>query len=260
LSRVTDLVKTLRTPLALLALVLLAAFVGSSCSSVDPVALQVGQWQLSNKDFEDQIQPYADAYLALGGDETQLHPTTDGTWPTALTAFLLNEQLTSQLAVIAAQDRELEITDDDRADARSQLEQQFSGSDGTSVFGDLAGSFQDVLVEGTAARTLLASGLGDDDITDDLLRDVYDANQEQFGGRSFDEVKDGLVEVLRANPDLLFQAVLAETAQGVEIYVDGRYGQLDPLTGQIATPSGADPAPTTSTSLDDTGDSAPAAG
>lgn len=172
--------KTLRAPAALLALVFAVVLVGSSCSSVDPVALQVGQWQLSTKTFEDQLQAYADAYTAVRGSDEGLHPTTDGTWSTDFTAFLLNEQLTSQLAVLAAKDRGLEVSDEDRAEARTSLEQTFSDSSGNSVFGDLEQAYQEVLVDGYAAQALLVEKLVTDATSDEALRKVYDADPQQF--------------------------------------------------------------------------------
>lgn len=238
--------KTLRTvPIALLALVLAVALVGTSCSSIDPVALQVGQWQLSSKDFEEQLDSYASVYESVTGSADKLRGTTDETWSTNFTSSLLNEQLISQLSVLAVQQRGLEITDGDRADARKALEQRFSDSSGISVFGDFEQSYQEVLVEGTAAQSLLGQALVEEEPSDELVRRVFDANLEQFGGQGFEDVKAGIVEVLKANPDLYAQAIFVDVANGADIYVDGRFGRFDSTTGQILAPEGADqPAPT----------------
>jgi hypothetical protein len=249
---VTDLVKTLRTaPIALLALVLAAALVGTSCSSVDPVALQVGQWQLSSKDFEDQLENYASVYEAVTGSDEALRGPNEATWSTDFTSSLLNEQLISQLSIIAAQQRSLEVTDEDRAAARTALDQQFSDASGNSVFGDFLENYQQVLVDGRAAQSALAVALPDEDLGEDLLRRVYDANIEQFDGQEFEAVKEGIAEVLRQNPDLLFQATLVQVANGTDIYVDGRFGRFDATTGQIAPPEGADQPADTDTSIED---------
>jgi hypothetical protein len=256
---VTDLVKTLRTaPIALLALVLAVALVGTSCSSVDPVALQVGSWQLSSKDFEDQLDAYADAFLAAAGPANEaeaskrLHPITDGTWSTAFTSFILNEQLVGQLAVLAVQQAGVEISDDDRDQARVALHQSPTDGSIDVPFDDLAQSYQDVILEGLAARYAMLDATP----SDDVLRLVYDTNAAQFDGQEFEAVKDGIVEVLKQNPNVLIEATLVVTARQTDIYVDGRFGQFDATTGQIVPPDGADQPAGADTSIEDLGSTA----
>src|SRR6478672_6482395 len=120
---VSDLVKTLRTaPIALLAL----ALVGASCSSANPVALQVGDWQLSNSTLETQMESFAKAYAAA-----------------------------------TSQEEADSVLRDDGTAARTQLEQNYSSRDATtgqageSVFGDLDEEYQQNLIEGVAAQAAL---------------------------------------------------------------------------------------------------------
>ena len=151
--------KTLRTaPIALLGLVLALALVGSSCSSANPVALQVGEWQLSSSDFQDQLDSFADVYAQATSEAQvtqQLRGTTEGTWSTAFTAQFLNDQMSLQLAKIAVDERGLEVTQDDLDEARATLEQNYATQSGQSVFGNLSESYQQVLVEGVAAQSVL---------------------------------------------------------------------------------------------------------
>jgi len=181
-------VKTLRTaPFALLALVLALAVVGSSCSSANPVALQVGEWQLSSSDFRDELNTFYDAYSqatseaeadkALRGTTTSDGQTIvlGGTWSTAFTAQFLNDQLNLQLAQLAVADRGLEVTDADRATARDTLEQNYRDQSGQSVFGVLSESYQQVLIEGVAAQTVLEDELVKTGTSDEALRQIYDS-------------------------------------------------------------------------------------
>jgi parvulin-like peptidyl-prolyl isomerase len=176
---VTDLVKTLRTaPIALLALVLAVALVGTSCSSVDPVALQVGQWQLSSKDFQDQLEAYADAVVAAGGERSTVEGTTSNTWSTKTTAEILSYHLEFQLAAQALAERGLEVTDDDRATTRTNLSTTSSG--GESILTSMSEELQDFFVDGFATVNKLGQDIVDEASSDEGLREVYDADPSQF--------------------------------------------------------------------------------
>lgn len=176
--------KTLRTaPIALLGLVLTLALVGSSCSSANPVALQVGEWQLSSSDFQDQLNSFADVYAQATSEaeaNQRLRGTTEGTWSTSFTAQFLNDQLSLQLAKIAVEQRGLEVTEADVNEARTQLEQNYATQSGQSVFGNLSESYQKVLVEGVAAQSVLAAELEQDATTDEALRRLYDASGDTY--------------------------------------------------------------------------------
>ena len=182
------LVKTLRSaPIALLGLVLALALVGSSCSSTNPVALQVGDWQLSNSDFQDQLKSFYDVYVEATSEATanqQLRGSSDGSsvgqWSTAFTAQFLNDQMSLQLAKIAVDERGLEVTQSDLDAARQTLEQNYSTQSGQSVFGNLLESYQQVLIEGVAAQTVLATALEKDATSDEALRRLFDASGDKY--------------------------------------------------------------------------------
>jgi hypothetical protein len=248
---VTDLVKTLRTaPIALLALVLAVALVGTSCSSVDPVALQVGQWQLSSKDFQDQLEQFADALADIGSDRAALEGTNDGTWSTTYTAEQLNYRMQFELAEQALVKRGLEVTDADRDSTESALQSQ-SATGGTPLIDSLPQDLREMFIEGFSAQNVLGAALPNEDLSEEFLRRVYDANIEQFEGQAFDDVKEGIAQVLRQDPELLLDATLIEAGNATDIYVDGRFGQFDASTGQIVPPDGADQPAGADTSLED---------
>lgn len=170
--------KTLRkAPFALLALVLSLALIGSSCSSANPVALQVGEWQLSNSTLQDQMNTFFDAYSKAAGEEQAkqaLQGTTSGTWSTQFTAQFLNDQKSLQLAKLAVADRGLEVTDADLAAARDLLEKNYSDQSGQSVFGVLDAGYQQTLIEGVAAQNVLQDDLIAGGTSDEALRQIYD--------------------------------------------------------------------------------------
>jgi hypothetical protein len=195
-------VKTLRSaPIALLGLVLALALVGSSCSSTNPVALQVGEWQLSSSDLQDQLSSFADVYAQATSEAQatqQLRGTTEGTWSTAFTAQFLNDQMSLQLAKIAVDQRGLEVTQTDLDTARQTLEQNYSTQSGQSVFGNLSESYQQVLVEGVAAQTVLSAALEQDATSDESLRRLFDASGDTY---SQPQACVSHILILAGNPD-----------------------------------------------------------
>jgi parvulin-like peptidyl-prolyl isomerase len=190
---VSDLVKTLRTaPIALLGLVLALAVIGSSCSATNPVALQVGEWQLSDSTLDEQMSSFADVYAEatsqeeadqalraeLGADSEGVNPRIE--WSTAFTAQFLNDQLNLQLARIAADERGIEITQDDRDAARRQLEQNYASASGESVFGQLDEDYQETLVDGIAAQNLVVEAILGEGVPEELLRQLFEAGGERY--------------------------------------------------------------------------------
>ena len=179
--------KSLRRALiapVVLALVLAVALVATSCSAVDPVALKVNGRELSRQDFDDELQAWYDATAAaVGPDKVQeLKGAGDGSWSTTYTAFLLNDQLTSQLLQDAVTRRGLTVTDADRATARTTAEGRFAGSAGQSYFSTLPQRYQDSLIEGLAAQRVLLPQLVAEATTDEALRKVFEASGDQFAG------------------------------------------------------------------------------
>lgn len=216
-----------RAPVALLALVVAAVTVaGSACSAVDPVALEVDGWQLSTSDFESQLQEFADAYAAATSEtqaEQALNGTTAGTWSTTFTSQLLNDQLGLQLARIAVEQRGLEVTDDDRAAARTTLEQNFTGQSGESVLDNLSRDYQDRLVEGIAAQVVLQQALVSAGTSDEALRRLYDAGQganaQEQACVSHILVVAGAADGTSTPTDAEYEAAL-ETIQGLEADIE----------------------------------------
>lgn len=161
----------------LLALVL--ALVGSSCSAVNPTALTVNGWTLSDSEFQSQIEAFAKVYSTSGG-ASELKSTDGNSWATSYTSAFLNDQLNLQLAQVGVAERGLTVTDADRAEARSLLEENFTNGSGTSVFNELPASYQQTLIEGVAAQTVLGAAVIAEAQTDEGLRNLYEATKDQY--------------------------------------------------------------------------------
>ncbi len=165
---------------ALLAAIVLA-LVGSSCSAVNPTALTVDSWTLSDSDFQSQLNAFSKVYESSGG-ASKLRSEDGNAWATSYTSAFLNDQLSLQLAQIGVKKRGITITDADRAQAKTLLEQNFTNSSGASVFSELPASYQASLIEGVAAQNLLGAAVIEEAQTDDGLRKLYEATKDQYQG------------------------------------------------------------------------------
>lgn len=185
--------KIARTPLVVLALVLVAALVGSSCSTVAPQALQVNGYSLSERAFLDQLasiagnQAYLDARAAQGR-AVVITGTNPNTYTTQFTAEFLNERVSFVLATQENAERGLEVTDADRRNAEVLISLNLSPnparSDGTvadpaglAVLDGFSSAYRDALVDGVANILVLRRDILDRAATDEGLRALYDAQQ-----------------------------------------------------------------------------------
>ena len=179
---VRSLVKTTRSiSIAALLFALVLTLVGTSCSSVDPTALTVNSWSLSDSDFQSQLKAFSKVYETSGG-ASQLRSADGNSWATSYTAAFLNDQLNLQLAQVGVAERGLTVSDADRADAKTILEENFTSNSGASVFADLPGSYQQSLIEGVAAQNVLAAAILEEAQTDEGLRALYESTKDQYSG------------------------------------------------------------------------------
>ena len=156
------------------------SILGSACSAVDPSALTVDSWSMSESTFQSQMTAFASVYAASGGTAT-LKSSDGSSWATSFTSAFLNDQLSLQLAKIGLAQRGIAVTDKDLASAKTTLEQNFT-SGGKSVFGDLPTTYQQSLIEGVAAQSLLADAVVAEATSDAALRKLYDSTKDQYTG------------------------------------------------------------------------------
>ena len=167
-----------RSSLALLALVLVAALVTASCSTVTPTALTVGGWSLSEEALIDQLD-------ALTPESEQ-----GNGWSTALASQLLNAQVLFQVASDEVAERGLEVSETDLRNAEVQLSAQFSPTggqgDGTTadpaglaVLDELSDDTRDELVRGYASFLVLGADILDRAASDEGLRELFEAQSQE---------------------------------------------------------------------------------
>ena len=179
---VSNLVKTTRNiSIAAILLALVLSLVGTSCSAVNPTAMTVNKWTLSDSEFQSQIEAFSKVYATSGG-ASKLKSTDGNSWATSYTSAFLNDQLNLQLAQIGVEERGLTVTDTDRANAKTLLEKNFTTGSGTSVFGDLPVTYQQTLIEGVAAQNVLAAAVVAEAQTDEGLRKLYESTKDQYQG------------------------------------------------------------------------------
>lgn len=190
----SGLVKTLRTAsVSLLALLVALALVGTSCSAVNPPVLTVNGWTLSQRDFQTQIDSLVSALEATQpGSTTGLKgPNGDG-YTTTFTSQFLNQRMLLQLAVDEVQKRGLQVTDADKQQAQSIIEQSFGGSSsstsgssassaaGAAVVKSLDSAYRNDLLTGVAAELALQRDIVAKSATDAGLKQLFDANASQY--------------------------------------------------------------------------------
>jgi len=164
--------------MAAIALALVLSLIGTACSAVNPQVLNVGNWSLSESDFQSQLKSFAKVYEGSGG-ATSLRSADSSSWATSYTSAFLNDQMNLQVARAAAEKRGIVVTDADRANAKTVLEQNFTNG-GTSSFGDLPLAYQQTLIEGIAAQNLLGEAMVAEAQSEDALRRLYDSAKDQY--------------------------------------------------------------------------------
>lgn len=135
---------------------------------------------MSDSTFQSQLNAFAKVYAASGGSATLR--TSDGmSWATSFTSAFLNDQLSLQVAKDGLAQRGLVVTTKDLAAAKTQLEQNFT-TGGRSVFGDLPPAYQQSLIEGVAAQSVLADAVLAEATSDEALRRLYESEKDKYSG------------------------------------------------------------------------------
>lgn len=133
---------------------------------------------MSDSTFQSQLTSFAKVYEASGGAAT-LRTEDGNSWATSFTAAFLNDQMSLQLAKIGLAQRGLVVTDQDLVAAKTTLEQNFT-TGGRSVFGDLPVAYQQTLIEGVAAQSVLADAVLADATSDEALRRLYESTKDDY--------------------------------------------------------------------------------
>lgn len=194
---------------ALLALVVLGA---AACTyggtPVDPSALRVnGTVVVTVAELEEELaflDANSDLAGAILGDPSALQGEVAGAYSPAASAALLDLHLRTLLAVEAATAQGIEVTDDDRAAAATELDSQLEGL-GVSVDA-LPDALADSLVAGTAAQTALQAWMEENP---EETPEITDADVAAF----FEEVRGQLPAEVVCSRHILVAFPAAEGAE-----------------------------------------------
>ena len=215
--------KTLRkAPIAVIALALALAVIGGSCSAVNPVALSVNSWTLSDKDFSSQLSSFATVYEKANGSASDLRSPDGNSWATSFTAAFLNDQLNLRLAELAVEQRGLTVTQADLDSARALLEKNFVSSSGQTFFANLPADYQNSLVAGVAAQNMLLEQLVSDAQSDEGLRRLFESTKDQYSG-----------ELVCASHILVIAGNGSGTAAPTEAQYAAAFTQIEKVQAQL---------------------------
>ena len=181
-------------------LVVILALAASACSSssLGGNALVVNGDATSNKDFRDRLDAIANSptYLAklsgADGQPLKAEGSTPGTYSNDFTTQVLNQQVSFDIAAQEVANRNITVSDDDRAQAEKLLVTDLAGSsasqtdtqstdasDGQAAL-DALGSFKPVLIAGVANILALQNDYQNQLSTDEALKAEYDKTVDSF--------------------------------------------------------------------------------
>ncbi|CAN5536128.1 hypothetical protein BH20ACT2_BH20ACT2_13740 [soil metagenome] len=157
----------------------LLAVGASACG--DPgstTAATVNGTEIPASDILDQIEAFVASGLPSARGEGE------GTASSQLAADLLTNQIILELIAAEADERGLEITDDDRSTGLEQLYAQYAGAgpdSGQELVESLPADLRERLTELVATRVALSADLAPDaEVTDEVVRAAYEQDPEQF--------------------------------------------------------------------------------
>lgn len=174
-----------RLAAAPLVLAVAAALVLSGCSSTGrPAAATVNGTDISRRTLQDDLEALVsnedlverlESSEAAGGQ-----PISEQAVPAALTASWLTTLVSQAIVDEAIEDRDLKVTDDDRAEARSQIEQS-QGFGPKETFEKFPKWFQDRVVEQQARTNVLRADLqASRNLDESTLRRFYEESGSQL--------------------------------------------------------------------------------
>jgi hypothetical protein len=150
----------------------IAGLAGAGCSE-QSAAVRVGDETVSQSDFEDELDAFGDnEVLAASGPDgaSGLAGGLPGSYSQDVVGYVLGRRVLYTLAETMVDQRDLEITDDDRSTAEQQLEGEF-GADGFAAFG---GDYRRELTDDFARLVRLQDELGAEEL-DQELRSAFES-------------------------------------------------------------------------------------
>lgn len=212
----------LATAVAAVVAALALTVAASACSEVGGEALVVNGEATSYQEFQDELDAFADneAFVAaLEGGGVSVSGEGEGTLSSALVAQIATLRITSELISQEVDERDLEVTDADVAQGQQLAQQQLPG------YADFPDEYRAQLDawfgDRVALEAALAEEAGDEgvpEVTDEQVREQYDANPDAFEERCLriivadgEAAAQGAVDRIAGGED--FATVAAEVSQ-----------------------------------------------
>jgi hypothetical protein len=164
-----------------LVLALVAGACGNSLGdTIRPAAATVNGETITQEELDDEleaIQANEDYIASIEQGGLAVNGTGDGTLTNAFVSRVLTRQIFLKLVHDEFVKRDLELTDEDRAGAEPGVAQSVGGEE---IFKKFPKAYRDTLVRRNAEVAVLQTELGGPAVTDEAVREFYEANTDQF--------------------------------------------------------------------------------
>jgi len=197
------------------------AVVASACGTLQPYALIVNGQRIQQRDVDNELKAIRGnaRYLdAIDPSRQQVLGSGKGTFNSDFTAFILNQDLDYELVRQEVAKRKLQVTPDDKDQAKQTVVQQVNGQD---TFGAFPKWYQDKLVSRFADVIVLAKSFGG--VDDAKAQDYYNTHKDQF-------VQACVSHILVDTPDAA-AAIEQRLAKGEDFAAIAKTDSKDPGSG-----------------------------
>ena len=162
----------------------LALVVGACGNNLDdtirPAAATVNGDDISQQELDDELEAIAgnEQYLAsIEAGGLAVKGEGEGTLTNAFVSRVLTRQILLRLVHDELEERDLEVAAEDLEDAEPSVIQSVGGEE---VFQAFPKAYRETLVRRNAEVAVLQQDLGGNEVTDEAVREFYEANTEQF--------------------------------------------------------------------------------
>jgi parvulin-like peptidyl-prolyl isomerase len=197
-----------RLAAAPLVVLLVASLVLSACSTGDPAAATVNGHDVSRHDLQEDVRALAgnEAFVKNLKQRGFQGSFTEDSVPAQLTSLWLTTLVQQEVIGSAVAKRNLKVTKQDRAEARTAMESSQSLFGPKATFEKFPGWFQDQLVDQQAATSVLRDAV---QVSPAVIQQFYDQNKAQLCPSGH------LISHILVDTKEQADAVEAQLAQGV---------------------------------------------
>lgn len=213
--------------LALVAVVAALLVVGTSCSTFQPEAATVNGTTIKRADFEDILRLYkADQAFAVNQNQQgrSIEGNGDQTVGSQFAARVLNQEIIFVIVRAELNRRGVVVNDNDRAQARTDLQQSFDNTNSgpQQIWEAFTKRVQDKLVQLAAELNALRDAVGNIKTDDASLQAVFDKDPSQYS--------QYCVSQIVASTEAAANALKQRLAQGADFATLAKSDSVDAST------------------------------